>query len=120
MAFAEQIENFLLVRRDWVTSAEICQTFDVKPRQFRQVKGTPGLCTEFAIASNGSFKHVQIASTTEWLAFKFRILWHAIAEIRRIRKLGIRRHNAIKTYQKKEWEKDTGQGVLTLNKQEEK
>lgn len=110
-----QIEAYLLQRGDWVPCADLCRDFGVKERRFRQVKGEPGLCTDFAIARDKQFKHIKLATTTEWLRFKFKILGHAVGEIRRVRKLGRRRSHATKHFRSQQWEKDTGQAVMSLN-----
>jgi len=112
---AEQIEQYLLVVSDWVSSDEICVRFGLKDdRPLRQVGSRQGLCSGFAISGNDGFKHVSLATTAEWLHFKHRLRKHGIAELIRVRDLGQRRHNSVKAIRAGQFERDTGQGVMQL------
>jgi len=112
------IEQHLLSRRTWVSSDEICKKFEVRDRALRQVHGQQGLCSTFAISGNKGFKHVSLASTTEWLRFKHRLRKHGISELVRVSKLGKTRSIAQTVYRKTPYEKDTGQALLALQKKE--
>lgn len=113
---SEQIEQLLLDRRDWVSTEEIVTRFGLPDdRPLRQVGDHPGLCSKFAISQTGKgFKHVRIASTTEWIRFKKSQRGHCIRGLRRVRDLDRARHNATSSYHHHAFEKDTGQGVLAI------
>lgn len=111
-----QIEAFLLARVEWVDCDEVCARFNVTARQFRQIKKKPGLCSNFAIVKNHKMRHIDNATTAEWLETKGKIVWHAAGELRRIRRLGKRRHNAQKSFKSGRWEKDSGQAVMELER----
>jgi len=111
---ADQIEAFLLERRDWVPSAEICKRFDVTDRRLRQVNGQPGLCSDFAVSGDRGFKHVALASTREWLHFKHRIRRHGIGELVRIRDLGRRRQTVTRAARSVLFEADSPQAILPI------
>ena len=109
------IEQFLLDRKEWVKSEELCKAFEVSERQLRAVGTRPGLCSAFAISGDKGFKHISHASTTEYLRFKHRLRRHAISELVRVKKLDEARHNITRYLRKKPdfiFERDTGQGVL--------
>jgi hypothetical protein len=109
-------QHLLTVPGDgWVKSAALCERFDLRSdRVLRGVGDSPGLCTDFAISSDKGFKHVERASTREWLSFKHRMRNHAIAEMVRTRNLDRRRSSVIRTVKRPAFtfQKDTGQGVL--------
>jgi hypothetical protein len=111
-----EIEAYLLERGSWVAEAEICARFGVTERQLRQLGKKPGLCTHIAVSRthDGSkgFRHVQTATTGEWIAFKHAQRRAAISVLRRIRALDQRRHNAVKKTKDFEFERDTGQGLI--------
>jgi hypothetical protein len=111
---AQRIEEYLLDKGDWVSSAEICQAFGLPDdRPLRATGGVPGLCTPFAISrKGGGFRHVAQATTTEWLRFKHAQRRHAIGEMCRVRDLGRRRKEVTRTARNFQFERDTGQGVL--------
>lgn len=96
----------------WVSSAELCAKFGVKERQFRQVKGKPGLCSAFAVSGNKGFKHFTLASTSEWLRHKLRIKRNAIGQLCRIRDQQCQRANLSRRRQNHLFEKDSGQALL--------
>lgn len=110
------IENHLLnaLGSGWVKSAELCERFGISERQLRKVGDQDGLCSEFAISSDKGFKHIEKATTREWLAFKHRMRGHAIAELVRTQKLDRRRANVTKSIKRPvfTFQKDSGQGVL--------
>ena len=61
-----QIEAYLLERHDWVPAHEIAFRFGVRERQLRALDDQPGLCTLIAISGDKGYKHIFLASTTEW------------------------------------------------------
>ncbi len=98
----EAIEQYLLSAPGdgWVKSAELCERFGIAERQLRKVGDQDGLCSDFAISSDKGFKHITLASTREWLAFKHRMRQHAIAEMVRTRNLDRRRSTVLKSVTK--------------------
>lgn len=116
MDLESQIEAYLLEfpGEGWVKSKQLCIRFGITERQLRAVGGQQGLCSAFAISSDKGFKHVERASTSEWLAFKHRMRKHAISELQRASRLDRRRHQVTKTTKRPEFirEKDTNQGLL--------
>ena len=99
----------------WVKGADLAAAFDLRDtRYFRSWNGEPGLCSEFAISADKGFKHVERATTGEWLRFKHRMRRHAVSELARSGKLDRRRSNAIRSIRRPEFtfQRDTGQGVL--------
>jgi len=113
---ATRIEAFLLERRDWVSTEELCLAFGLPDdRALRQAKNKPGLISRFAISGDRGLRHVRTASTGEWLHFKHRLRKHAISEFIRVRSLNIARHNAVRQVAPKTiFEKDTGQVLLAM------
>lgn len=112
---AAEIESYLLEEgRGWVTSVELCARFGVKERALRCVDAQPGLCSQFAISGDRGFKHVERATTGEWLRFKARMVWHAVGELRRVRALGRRRALVRARRGPGPVERDTGQRLLEL------
>lgn len=109
-----QIEAFLLERRDWVATGEICDRFGLRQRQLRDLDDRPGLCTRFAISRNGAggYKHARCATTAEWTEFRRSMRKHAIKELVRVRDLTRVRLDATRQVRHVEWEKDSGQGIL--------
>ncbi len=112
----EAIESYLLDApgTGWVKSDELCERFDIKPRQLRAVGDCPGLASEFAISGDKGFKHVSRATPAEFLRCKHRLRRHAISELVRARNLDRRRAQSIRTIKRPAftYQKDTGQGVL--------
>ncbi len=110
----EAIENHLLQVGCWVTSAEICERFDVSERQLRQVGSRAGLCSEFAISGDKGFRHVEKATPAEWRRFKHRLRKHAIGELVRTMNLDKRRNQVTRQIRRPAYtyQPDTGQGVL--------
>jgi len=110
------IESYLLSAPTpgWIKSRELCSRFDVSERQLRKAGDRDGLASEFAISSDKGFKHIERATTREWLAFKHRMRNHAIAEMIRTRNLDRRRALVNKSVKRPAFtfQKDTGQGVL--------
>lgn len=110
---AEQIEAYLLDRADWVPTREICAVFRLKDdRPLRWVGGTPGLLSEFAISGNRGFKHVCLATETEWDRYYKRIRRHAIGELVSLRRKRARRKDVHTVHHARHWEKDSGQAVM--------
>lgn len=107
-----RIEQFLLDRRGWVSSAEICAVFGVRERELRQIHDCTGLCSSFAISGQKGFKHVSLASTTEWEEFSHRIRRHGIQELVRVRDLGRLRESMTRPTKTMVFEKDSGQALL--------
>ena len=87
-----EIETFLLLNRRWIPAAELCSRFRINERALRATGSRPGLCTRFAVSSAEGFMHVRHADTAAWLRFKHTQAKHAVAELRRIRQLGVVRH----------------------------
>jgi len=112
----EAIEQHLLTSAGsgWIKSSELCERFAISERQLRKVGDRDGLASDFAISSDKGFKHIERATTREWLAFKHRMRQHAIAEMVRTRNLDRRRASVIKSVIRPAFtfQKDTGQGVL--------
>lgn len=110
-----QIEEYLLARRDWVPAAEIAARFSVRARALRKLGGRPGLCSKFAISSTKKgLKHVDIASTAEWIEFKHSLRKHGISELIHVRDLDRRRARVTRAIQRPpiRFEKDSKQLVL--------
>jgi len=113
----DQIEQYLLGRRDWVPVAEICARFGCRERELRQLGRDPGLCTRFAISNSRlGLKHVACASTAEYLAAKHAMRRHAISELRRGAAWDRRRRALVRSYTRPAVtvERDTGQLILQL------
>jgi hypothetical protein len=99
----------------WVKTKHICKAFGLaSDRPLRAVGDRPGLCTPFAISGDKGLKHIDRATTAEWLRFKHRIRKHGICELVRVRDLDRRRSRSTRTIKRPpfEFQKDTGQGVL--------
>jgi len=63
----QQIEAYLLECGDWVKSRDLCDRFGIKDdRKLRAIDDQPGLCSRIAISGNKGFKHISLATTTEW------------------------------------------------------
>lgn len=93
----QSIEEYLLSRDGWIPVQELCVRFGLHERQLRQDRGRPGLCSTFAISSSQhGLKHVSRATTREWLDAAHGGRKHAIAELRRIRFLGRKRHSLLR------------------------
>ena len=112
---AQRIEHYLLERTSWVPAADLCRHFDISQRRLRRLGDRPGLCSGYAISSDAGFKHIHCATTAEWLQFKHRIRRHGIGELVRLRDLQHRRHTVTRQIRRPaiEFEKDTGQAVLS-------
>lgn len=111
------IEQFLLDRGTWVSALEICERFGVRERALRQLNDRPGLCTAYAISSSKKgLKHIDLATTSEWLEFKHALRKHGISELVRVRALDRRRAQVIKSTQRPpiRYEKDTKQLVMVM------
>jgi sugar phosphate isomerase/epimerase len=112
---ADQIEQYLLERRDWVSGREIAERFGINERRLRQMYDQPGLCTGFAISlSQQGFKHVALATTSEWIHAKNAARREAFARLRRVKKWRELRRNTIRLLRAGAFEKDTGQGLLPM------
>lgn len=112
---ATRIEAYLLERKGWVATEELCLAFGLPDdRALRQAKNKPGLCSRFAISGDLGLRHVRTATTGEWLHFKHRLRKHAVSEFIRVRELNIARHNAVSARAPLVIEKDTGQAVMAL------
>lgn len=113
MTLAEQIEEYLLERLDWVSTKEIVERFQLPDdRPLRSVKGKPGLCTLYAVSGDKGLKHVTLATTAEWEHFRHRIRRHAVSELVRLRDLGRRRMDVARQTRRFICERDSGQGLL--------
>lgn len=112
---AAQIETFLRASGGWVPAAVICAQFNVGERALRCMERKSGLVSEFAISGDKGLKHVENATTREWLRFKARILYHATGELRRLWCLQRRRHSLQRRRGSVVMEKDTGQTLFSLS-----
>jgi hypothetical protein len=107
---ATEIERYLLLTKGWVGSEVLCDRFGVgDPRGLRGIGRKPGLVSAFAISSDHGYKHVEHATTGEWLRFKARIVYHAVSELRRVHLLQRRRHGVLRKVGQVPTERDTGQ-----------
>ncbi len=106
------IELYLLMKADWVSSRELCQRFNVSERKFRSSNGHAGLCSDFAISGDKGFKHVRHATASEFDDFVSRIRSHGIAELTRVRVLRQTRSNIQSGHPA--FEKFSGQGMLPV------
>jgi hypothetical protein len=115
MDLTAQIESYLLERRDWVKSRDLCNRFGIKDdRQLRAIDDRPGLCTLIAISGNKGFKHISLATTTEWQEHYARERKHNIMALVNLR--AKRRLRAAMTRQIQRpalvFERDTGQLLM--------
>lgn len=118
---AEEIEAFLLERRDWVSASELVTRFNLPTdRPLRSLGDDRGLCSGFAISGNRGFKHVALATRAEWLRFKHRLRRHGIGELVRVRDLDHRRQSVVRRLTSPSpkpplfFERDSGQELLSL------
>lgn len=110
---SREIEPFLLSAGDWVRSEVICERFGIADaRALRGIGREPGLVSDFAISGDGGYKHIEHATTGEWLRFQWRIVHHAISELRRWRRLKKRRTSVLAKRAALPTERDTGQRLL--------
>lgn len=114
MDLTPQIEAYLLERRDWVKSRDLCERFGVSDRQLRAIDDRPGICSRIAISGNKGFKHISLATTAEWQEHYFRERKHnimALVNLRAKRRLRLTitrqiQHPAVI------FERDTGQLLM--------
>jgi hypothetical protein len=114
---AVRIERYLLDRAGWVSTDELCQAFGLRDgRVLRSVGDSPGLCSGFAISGNDGFKHVENATSAEWLRFKHRLRRHGIAELVRVHKLDHRRQRVTRSLKRPAvtLEKDSNQILMAI------
>lgn len=114
MTLSEQIEAYLLERRDWVPASELCTRFDLRERALRGLDDVPGLCTLFAISGNKGYKHVALATPEEWRHHFARERKHSIIALMNLRKKRQRREQVIKQLKRPELliQKTTGQVLM--------
>jgi len=113
----EQIESYLLARRDWVSVRELCERFGVRERVLRQLGDHSGVLTKCAIShSRMGLKHVACASTSEYLHAKHAMRRHAISRLRRTAGWDRRRHEVTRQFSRPAVtiERDTGQLIMTF------
>lgn len=113
----EQLELYLFDAPGdgWVRTKDICEKFELaSDRPLRAIGVEPGLCTPFAISGDKGLKHIDRATTAEWLRFKHRLRKHGICELVRVRNLDRRRSRATREIKRPpfRFQPDTGQGVL--------
>jgi len=111
----KDIETFLLAADRWVTSREICEAFDLPDdRVLRGVRNNPGLCTRFAISGNQGYKHIALATTTEWHHYYAREREHNIRALVNLRDKRRRRRQMTRAVKRPAtiFEKDSGQALL--------
>ena len=96
---AQEIEVFLLQRKDWISAEELCLIFHVEPRELRATGETPGLCSDFAISGARGFRHINCATNEEWHAFSERLHSHGLAELRRVNTLRWKREGTPQMFQ---------------------
>jgi hypothetical protein len=80
----------LLAAGGFVPTSQICEVFSLNDRQLRSVGTKAGLLDSFAVSStkNGQhgFIHQRYLPTDQWLPIKHRLLRHAIAELRKVKR----------------------------------
>jgi hypothetical protein len=111
---AQKIEAFLLDNHRWVKSDEICQKFEVRPRQLRALDDQPGLCSEFAISGDKGFKHVAHATPDEFHRSYRRSRKHGIAELIGARRRRRYRERLLIEKPPPLHERVTGQAVMAI------
>ncbi len=112
---AAQIEAYLYARKDWVRAKALCAHFDIRERSLRALNRRGGLVSTCAISSSQKgFKHIEHATTAEWLEFKHSLRKHAIAELSRVRALERRRSEVRRTFKSPPAiaERDSGQLIF--------
>jgi hypothetical protein len=110
-----QIEEYLLARGTWVSTAELETMFGVEERQLRQSGKDLGLITEFALSRPGrGFIHIDLAPTSDWIRCKNAVRREALARFRKLKIWSIRRsHLTVKSPRRSVvFEKDSDQAVL--------
>lgn len=114
MDLTPSIESYLLERGDWVKSRELCERFGVTDRQLRAIDDKPGLCTRIAISGNKGFKHISLATTTEWNEHYARERKHNIMALVNLRAKLRLRMNVTRQVQRPPmlFERDTGQLLM--------
>jgi len=114
MDLTQQIESYLLERKDWVKSREICERFGVTDRQLRAIDDRPGLCSRIAISGNKGFKHISLASTSEWQEHYYRERKHNIMALINLRAKRRLRLTITRQIQRPPilFERDTGQLIM--------
>ncbi|MDD5679563.1 MAG: hypothetical protein PHW60_16460 [Kiritimatiellae bacterium] len=85
MDLTPQIEAYLLERRDWVKSRELCERFGVSDRQLRAIDDRPGLCSRIAISGTKGFKHLSLATPKEEQDHYARQRKHSIMQLVNLR-----------------------------------
>lgn len=113
-ALPHDIEAYLLEHRGWVPAHELCQKFGIRQRKLRGLYGSPGLCSEFAISSDKGYRHVKYATDTEWERFAARMREHATGELKRRRRLQLKRAALLKPNVAPPTQKD-GQTVFSMS-----
>jgi hypothetical protein len=110
---AHEIEPYLLLAKGWVPSAVICERFGIADgRALRGLNGQPGLMGDWAISGNEGYKHIHNATTGEWLRYQYRIVHHAISELRRWRRQRKLRREVLAKRAAAPMERDTRQLVF--------
>lgn len=114
MNLQDQIEAYLLAMGDWCPARQICDRFDLRERALRGLDGSPGLCTLIAISGNKGYKHVTLATTSEWLEHYNRERKHNIMALVNLRKKRQLRLSVSRQIQhlSLQIEKDSGQIVM--------
>ncbi|MBI3985405.1 MAG: hypothetical protein HY343_00665 [Lentisphaerae bacterium] len=85
MSMSDDISAYLMERRAWVSARELCLRFGLRPRQLRAVDDVPGLCSRCAISGNKGYKHVSLATPSEWAAHYGRERKHNIMALVNLR-----------------------------------
>ena len=114
MDLTPQLESYLLERRDWVKSRDLCERFGVTERQLRAIDDKPGLCTRIAISGNKGFKHISLATTEEWNEHYGRERKHNIMALVNLRAKLRLRMNVTRRIQRPDglFERDSGQLLM--------
>ncbi|MFH0878583.1 MAG: hypothetical protein V2A34_02610 [Lentisphaerota bacterium] len=110
-----RIERYLLSCRGWVKASELERLFDIRERQLRQLGKKPGLVTKFAISlSDKGFKHIALATTTEWIHARNAERRAAIARLRRIKDWTASRSEVTRSilHPPMTFERDSNQAVM--------
>lgn len=113
-SLADQIEAHLLQRRDWVPAAELVSIFGVRERELMALDDRPGLCSLFAISGNKGYKHIAVATDSEWSQHYGRERKHNIGALVTLRAKRQRRDQLVHQYARPPLrvEQTTGQILL--------
>ncbi|CAN5549453.1 hypothetical protein BH09VER1_BH09VER1_24910 [soil metagenome] len=113
---ATKIELRLLQAGGFVSTRQICAEFSITKRRLRQDDDRPGMLDEFAVSctteGEAGYIHHRHLPDDIWLQVKGTRVGHALAELRRVRKWTISRHNILTGKRPDLREVHTGQALL--------